>query len=124
MARCAARKPDGSPCERIVGAQQRYCYAHDPTTAEQRRRNATKGGRGKPNKELAAVKERLRKLAEQVLDGEVDRDDAGVAARIYGVYLRADEQERKVREQEEVLVRLERLERLEQKREGGRRRRG
>jgi hypothetical protein len=56
-----------------------------------------------------------------VLDGEVDRDDAGVAARIYGVYLRAVEQERKVREQEEVLVRLERL---EQEREGGQRRRG
>ena len=65
------------------------------------------------------VKERLRTLAEDVLEARVDQDAAGVAARILGVYLRAAEQERKV--QEEI---LERIEALEQKREGGRRRWG
>ena len=46
---------------------------------------------------------------------------AAVASRILAVYLRAVEAERKLKEQEEI---LERIEALEQKREGGRRRWG
>ncbi len=53
-----------------------------------------------------------------MIAGEVDEDAAAVASRILAVYLRAVEAERKLKEQEEV---LERLERLEQRREGGRR---
>jgi len=54
-----------------------------------------------------------------VLAGEVDQDAAAVASRILGVYLRAVEQERKVREQEEVLERIEALERRAQPRGAG-----
>jgi len=120
MPRCAGTKQDGSPCERIVSASQRFCFAHDPAQAERRSRNASKAARSKPSRELATVKERLRKLAEDVLAGEVEQEAAAVASRILGVYLRAVEQERKVREQEEVLERIEALEaRAEQ---GGQRR--
>jgi len=119
MPRCAGTKQDGSPCERIVSASHTYCFAHDPATAEQRSRNASKAARSKPSRELATVKERLRKLAEDVLAGEVDQDAAAVASRILGVYLRAVEQERKVREQEEVLERIEALERRAQPRGAG-----
>jgi hypothetical protein len=118
MARCAASKPDGSPCERIVRASQSYCFAHDPATAAQRSANASKAARSKPSRELRAVKERLRRLAEEVLEGSVDEARAGVAARIYRVYLTAVEQERRVIETEEV---LERLEALEHRTGGGRR---
>jgi hypothetical protein len=118
MPRCAGFKRDGSPCERIVSASQRLCFAHDPSTAEQRSRNASKAARSKPSRELAAVKERLRSLAEDVLGGRVDQDAAGVAARIFGVYLRAVEQERKVRELEDLLPRIEALEKR-QRQEGG-----
>jgi flagellar motility protein MotE (MotC chaperone) len=121
MARCAGYKPDGSPCERIVSASQRYyCFAHDPATAAQRSRNASKAARSKPLRELRAVKERLRTLAEGVLTGEVDQDAAAVASRILGVYLRAVEQERKLKEQEEILERIEALER--RAKQGGHRR--
>jgi hypothetical protein len=120
MPRCTATKDDGTACERIVSASQKFCFAHDPSTAEQRSRNASKAARSKPTRELTAVKERLRKLAEQVLSGEVDEEPASVAARVYGVYLRAVEQERKVREQEEILERIEALEAKE--RQGGQRR--
>jgi hypothetical protein len=106
-------------CERIVSASQKFCFAHDPATASQRSGNASKAARSKPSRVLKVVKERLRTLAEDVLEARVDQDAAGVAARILGVYLRAAEQERKV--QEEI---LERIEALEQKREGGRRRWG
>jgi hypothetical protein len=118
MPRCAATKQDGTACERIVRASQSYCFAHDPATATQRSRNASKAARSKPSRELKAVKERLRTLAEDVLEVRVDQDAAGVAARILGVYLRAVEAERRVREQEEV---LERLAALEQTTKGGRR---
>jgi hypothetical protein len=108
-------------CERIVSASQKFCFAHDPATASQRSGNASKAARSKPSRVLKVVKERLRTLAEDVLEARVDQDAAGVAARILGVYLRAAEQERKVQEQEEI---LERIEALEQKREGGRSRWG
>jgi hypothetical protein len=117
MPRCAGEKQDGTPCERIVSASQTFCFAHDPAQADRRSRNASKAARSKPSRELAAVKERLRGLADEVLSGQVEREAAAVAARILSVYLRAVEQERKLREQEEV---LERLEALEQKaRQGG-----
>ncbi len=45
MTRCAACKPDNTPCECIVAASQSYCYAHDPAHAETRRRSASKGGK-------------------------------------------------------------------------------
>jgi hypothetical protein len=111
MPRCAGSKPNGAPCERIVGASRTYCFAHDPATAEQRSRNASKAGRTKPLRELVEVKKKLRELADDVLAGTVDRDDAGVASRILSVYLRAVEQERKQLEQDEILERIEELER-------------
>jgi hypothetical protein len=39
MPRCVATKHDGTPCERIVGAAQEYCYSHDPNRADERHRN-------------------------------------------------------------------------------------
>jgi hypothetical protein len=62
MPRCAATKQDGTACERIVRASQRYCYAHDPATAVQRSRNASKAARTNPSRELSAVIERFRVL--------------------------------------------------------------
>ncbi len=121
MPRCAGSKGDGTPCERIVGASRRYCFAHDPAKAEQRSRNASKAGRSKPLKELQEVREQLRSMAQQVLDGAVDRDDAGVASRILAVYLRAVEQERRVRELEDLLPRLAEIERRLDAEDGGRR---
>jgi hypothetical protein len=115
MPRCAGNKADNTPCERIVSASQTYCFAHDPAKADARKRNASKAARSKPSRELAAVKDRLRTLADEVLEGEVDQEAAAVASRILGVYLRAVEQERKIREQDEILVRIEALE----ERQGG-----
>jgi hypothetical protein len=76
--------------------------------------------RSKPSRELSAVKDRLRGLAEDVLEGTVDQEAAAVAARIFGVFLRAAEQERKQVEQDDILQRLDALER-QRAREGGRR---
>src|SRR5215213_10489479 len=60
MPRCAGRKEDGSPCERIAGASHTYCYSHDPKRAAERRRNASRGGRSKANAEIAGLKAQLK----------------------------------------------------------------
>jgi hypothetical protein len=110
MPRCIATKHDGTPCERIVGAAQEHCFSHDPNRAEERRRNASKAGSYKPGGELGEVKAKLRQLADDVLSGAVDRASGSVAAQILGVYLRAVEIERKIRETEELEERLALLE--------------
>ncbi len=120
MPRCAGTKQDGTPCERIVSASHTYCFAHDPAQAEARSRNASKAARSKPSRELASVKARLLGLAEGVLTAEVDQDAAAVASRILGVYLRAVEQERKLRELEDLIPRIEALEKPAKGRETSR----
>ena len=110
MPRCAASKPDGSPCERIVGASQRYCYAHDPARSEERKRNASRGGKSRANGEIPELKAQLKKLAADVLSGEVDRGAAAVVNQILNTRARLIELERKIKEAEELEARLEALE--------------
>jgi len=100
-----------------------WCIGHDPDQAEARRRRASKGGkrggRGRPQAELAQIKARLSDLADDVLEGRQDRADAAVAGQLFNTYLRAVAVELRAREQLELVERLEMLEEaLEQK--GGR----
>jgi|ERR671921_414372 hypothetical protein len=118
MPRCRETKPDGTPCERIVGASQDYCYAHDPSKAEERRRNAARGGRAKGAGELTELKKQLKDLASDVLDGSVERGRAAVANQILNTVIRAIEQERKIKEAEELEARLEALEDVLKRRTG------
>ena len=111
MVRCAALKPNGAPCERIVGASQKYCFAHDPLHSEERRRNASKAARSKPSKEIASVKRQLKDLADAILKGQVERSVGAVAAQVLNVYLRACEIERRAVERDEIQERISELER-------------
>ncbi len=110
MTRCSAIKPDGERCRGIAGRNSEWCPAHDPARADARKRNASKAARSKPNRELVDIKTRLRELADDVLAGRVDRGDAAVAGQLLNTVIRALALETKVREQEEVLERLEVLE--------------
>jgi len=109
---CAAIKRDGSRCARIVGAGQSYCFGHDPQRADERKRNAARGGRAKSAGEIGRIKAQLQKLADETLSGEVDRGVAAVVNQIWGTYLSALRTEMKVREVEEHEKRLQELERL------------
>ncbi len=114
MPRCGGSKADGTPCERIVGASQTYCFAHDPARAGERRRNASRAGRGKPSRELVGIKALLSELTERVLGGEgvepLETGRAAVANQLIGTRLRAIELERKIRETEELEARIVELE--------------
>jgi hypothetical protein len=110
MPQCAGIKRDGGRCTVAVGPGQTHCYAHDPGRAEERKRNASRGGRSKGNSEIADLKGQLRKLAADVLSGEVGRSEAAVVNQILNTQARLIELERKIREQEELEARMEALE--------------
>ena len=110
MARCAGIKRDGGRCTVIVAPEQTYCYQHDPSRAEERRRNASRGGRMRGSGEIAELKKQLKDLAAGVLDGEVERGAAAVVNQIIQTRARLLELERRIKEVEELEVRLEALE--------------
>ncbi len=107
---CRANKRDDSPCTAPATGVNGYCWAHDPANSEQRRKIASKGGRGRSGGELADLKRQVKDLAADVLDGTVDRGRAAVANQLYNTLIRAIEQERKIRELGEMAERLEALE--------------
>jgi hypothetical protein len=70
--------------------------------------------------EIAGVKKQLQTLADGVLDGSVDRADGSVVAQILGVLIKAMNTELAIKEQLEVVGRLEELEAELQRRDGKR----
>jgi hypothetical protein len=110
MSVCRATKANGEPCTLPAKTQQGLCWAHDPANREKRRKTASRGGKAKANRDLADVKGRLRALAEDVLSGAVDKGVGAVVSTIWGVYLRAVSTELAVKEQLELIERLENLE--------------
>ena len=118
--RCCGTKRNGEPCSLSANGPDGYCWAHSPGNAEQRRRMASRAGKAKPNREISEVKRRLSTLADDVLEGSVDKGVAAVASQILNVFLRAVSVELKVREQTELIERLERLEEATEQEKGGR----
>ena len=121
MALCTGIKRNGEGCTATVEPPHRYCWWHDPANAEQRRRAASKGGRGKPNREVADIKRRLSELADGVLDGTVDKGVGAVTSQIFNVYLRAVSVELKVLETQELEARLAELTEAFEHQQGARR---
>ena len=124
MNRCLGTKRDNSPCTVSVEPPQTYCWWHDPANADARKQAAARGGkragRGRPQAELRDIKQRLSDLADDVLEEKVDKGVGAVVSQILNVYLRAVSVELKVREQTELIERLEVLEAQAQNK-GGRR---
>ena len=119
MARCAGTKPDGGQCTAIVNPQQTYCYWHDPDRAGERRRNASRGGKAKSSREIADLKKQLEDLADDVLEGRIERGTAAVVNQLLNTRARLIELERKIKETEEIEERLTALERAQHGRQGG-----
>ena len=58
--------------------EHRKRFAHDPANAERRSRSASKAARSKPKRELMALKDQLRTVADGVLSGTVEPKRAGL----------------------------------------------
>jgi hypothetical protein len=110
MARCAATKLNGEQCTRIVSAEQRFCYSHDPGRASERSLNASRGGKAKASKEVRDLKAEIKAVITDVRAGTLERNDAGVMIQGYRALKDFLELERRIREQKEMEERLQVLE--------------
>jgi len=124
MSSCSGVRADGGRCRAQAMRKSEWCVGHDPDKAEARHRRASKGGkaggRGRPQRELADIKQRLSQLADGVLNGEVETGVGAVASQILNVFLRAVSVELKAKEQEEFVGRMEALEKSLEDRPAGR----
>ncbi len=123
MSLCSGIRADGGRCRAQAMRSSEFCLGHDPDKADERRRRASKGGkrggRGRPLTELAGLKTRLSDLADDVLAGNVNRASAAVAGQLLNTIIRAVSVELKVREQQDLIERLEELEALQEGRDEG-----
>jgi hypothetical protein len=114
MSKCTAITRGGTRCKGTAIDSSGYCHAHHPDRAEMRRRAASKGGktggRGRPIEGVRETRALLRSLAGGVLNKRVDRADAAVAGQLLNCVLRSFTVEAQMREQEELVERMERLE--------------
>jgi hypothetical protein len=83
----------------------------DPKNASTRSRSASRAARAKPSKEIALLKEELKVLRDDVLEGRVDRNDAAVVVQVYRALLSFIELERRVKETDDLAAELEDLKR-------------
>ncbi len=119
MARCQAIKADGERCKGEATPGVEWCYSHDPARVGERRRNASRGGkaggRGRPGADLADLKRDVRKVVDGVLEGTVPQGPGAVALQGFNILLRAVKVEMDIREQTELIERIEALERSQER---------
>lgn len=113
MTQCTAIKAEGGRCRGVAIERSDWCYQHDPTRSEERRRNASlggkSGGRGRRS-ETSEIKAELASLTTKVLAGEIETPKVAVANQLINTRLRAVELERKIAEQDDLMERLGALE--------------
>src|SRR5918997_6121438 len=128
MSLCSGIRADGGRCRAQAISDSQWCFSHHPDYEEQRRRRASKGGkhggRGRPSVELARLQRRFEELAEKVLSGEVERGIGAVVGQLLNGARACVRDGLAAREQEELIARLEALERALEKQKGERRRYG
>jgi hypothetical protein len=125
LAKCPGITRAGTACKGIPMEGSGYCYVHHPDRTEERRRHGAKGGkrggRGRPVAELTRLQKRFEELAEQVLSGEVERARGAVAGQLLNGARACVRDALTAREQEELVERLEELERaLEHRKDSSR----
>jgi hypothetical protein len=111
MAQCGANKRNGAPCTVSVPVEHEWCWWHSPVNAEARQQAASKGGRAKANPLTRTLHRQLEKLTEDVATGALAPYKAAVIVQALNTRIRLVEVERRVAEQEELLERLDALER-------------
>ena len=111
VTRCQGIKRDGGRCTVSVPAGVQWCFNHDPTRAEERRRNASRAGKSAGGREIKDLKRRISDVIDAVLEGSQDRGRAAVAIQGFNALRGVMELERKIRELDELEARIEALER-------------
>ena len=111
--RCEATTKEGTQCQRQAQLYKTVCLMHDEAYAEQRRYNATLGGKARGSSisaELQAIRQELHTLMQDVMSRRVASAQGAVCVQILNCKIRALEAERKALAEEEVLKRVDELE--------------
>lgn len=118
--RCNAITSGGDRCK-LDATSGSYCWSHAPENAEERKRRARRGGKARGASELSEVKREIRAVVSDVLDGRVERGVGAVVFQGFNCLLKAVEVEKRIRDQDELLARLEALEASRGEHKDGRR---
>jgi predicted RNA-binding Zn ribbon-like protein len=116
MPRCAGVTAANEPCSRLVSEGVPFCHAHDPDKAEARKKAASKAARSvsrNAKTELKDAKNTLREITRRVDAGELDTRKAAVMIQAQNAIIRALSTEVQIIDQQEVLTKLDKLERGE-----------
>src|SRR5215211_887261 len=110
--RCAAITSAGERCK-LDATSGSYCWSHDPANAQERHRRARRGGKAKGAGDLSDLKRRISEVIDAVLEGSQDRGRAAVAIQGFNALRAVLEQERKIKETEDLEGRIQALEDLQ-----------
>jgi hypothetical protein len=125
MSRCAGIRADGGRCKAEAMPEAEWCWNHHPDYEQARRRRASKGGkrggRGRPQAELASLRDENADIRRRLLEGELLPNVAAVAVQSINTDIRAVGAAMKARDQEELTERLEAIEEALDQRKGERR---
>ena len=110
--RCSFIKPNEERCGGAATGSQGRCWSHAVENAEQRRRQASRAARSKPNKEVAALKAEIKQLIPDVRSKALDRNDAAVMIQGYRTLRDFIELERRVKETDDLTHEVEELKRV------------
>jgi hypothetical protein len=115
VAVCSYLMPDGGRCRAAPMKGEAWCYVHHPDLAEKRRvasrRGGRRAGRGRPARgvtEIAEIKAAIRRVIEGVADGTVE--NGAIQFMGYNTLLRAVEIGRKIKDQDDLEMRISELE--------------
>ena len=125
MSVCSATKRNGEPCTLPATGKHGLCWAHDPATAEQRRRRASRGGKGKAARRVAILWDEVRAVIQSVEAGDLEPPQGNTMLRGYNTLIALDRldverseleiaQRRLELDEQERLELIERLERVEE----------
>ncbi|MDP9457813.1 MAG: hypothetical protein M3Q49_01775 [Actinomycetota bacterium] len=110
---CRSTTQYGRPCQNPAPPGRDVCWSHDPEHVAQRAKNARAGSyaaHSPGTTEIQELKDELKALVREVKAGDVAPGIATVITQLSNVILRAIEQDRKVRELDDLEERLAALE--------------
>jgi hypothetical protein len=116
--RCSAIKRGGERCK-LEATHGSYCWSHAPEMAEARRQRARRAGkaggngRGSALAEVVECKRQIRSILGGLLRGQIQRDTGGVLLQGYNTLARYLDLERRIKADEDLEARIERLEEMQ-----------
>src|SRR5829696_5001404 len=108
--RCSAITPGGERCRLDATTNSSFCWSHDPKYSAERKRRGARGGKAKGSGSVSAIMRKIESVIDDVLEGRLERGKGAVVFQGFNVLLKAYDTDRKLRELDEVMDRLEALE--------------